>query len=84
MSTGAIDTALIHGTGKLTFSQFTEIDFGNIPITHWSGPSGGNFGGDVSCDSLTAEEVKTAALYLKIEDTETFAQVMRMDADKYV
>ena len=43
VATPDIETFKIHGGStpqKLTFENFTEIDFGNLPITHWSGPTG--------------------------------------------
>ena len=43
IATPDIETFKIHGGStpqKLTFENFTEIDFGNLPITHWSGPTG--------------------------------------------
>ena len=31
--------------GKLTFQQYTAIDFGNTPIENWAGPQGGGGNG---------------------------------------
>ncbi len=36
----SLETYTIHGTEKLTFSGFSEIDFSDITISHFNGPSG--------------------------------------------